>query len=111
MLEKCRSKLAWGLLPSKIEYDEGNRKDALKNYRYMAKENILALNNTCLDNGTCQALPTYRVIPDFDPTTDETHKGQFYNRVRYQIIAHAILGRFDQTSINKLTTQKKYSTW
>ena len=74
MLEKCRSKFAWGLLLSKIEDDEGNRKDVLKNYRSITKENILAFENSYICIGYRQAPQTDQVITDLDLTTDATHK-------------------------------------
>ena len=97
--ERCRSKCAWGLLLSKELDNDGNVKDVIKNYRAITKENILAFNNKYLGYSQNEAPPTNRRLPDLDPANDPTHKAHFYDRARSQMIAQAIQGRLDQTSI------------
>jgi len=111
MLEKYRSKFAWGSLLSKVLDNDGNEQDILKNYRVLTLENVLAFSNTYLGNGNHEAPPVNKVLADLTPGTNDAHKRMFYNRVRSQMISQYIFGRFDQASINKLMTMKKKFTW
>ena len=82
--EHCRSRHAWRLFLSKIPDEYGVFKDVIKNYRAITEQNVLAFNNTCLDNGLLEPPPVDRLLLDLTPATDATHKQRFYKRVLSQ---------------------------
>jgi len=111
MLEKCRSKYAWGVLLSKVPDNDGDNQDVLKNYRALTIDNVLAYSNTYLGNRNLEAPPADKVLAALTPGTNNDHKRMFFLRVRSQMIAQKVFGTFDQASINKLMTMKKKFTW
>ena len=72
---------------------------------------MLVFNGTSLGNVDRLAPPANWVSLGLQPTTNDDCKRMLYDHVRSQIIAQGIFGRFDQASINKLTTMKKLFTW
>ena len=58
VLNKNRSKFAWGPLLGKVPDSNDDPKDVLKNYRALTKDNILRYNNTYLGNGNLEAPPS-----------------------------------------------------
>ena len=95
VLEKCRSKNAWGMLLSKELDDEGIEQDILKNHRSLTIYNILACSNTYVGNGTSEAPPDNKTLLDFTPGTNENHKRILCKRVRSQMTSQHVFGRLD----------------
>ena len=76
-LEKNRSKFAWVTLPSRVEDENSNRKEIIKNYRLITKNDVLRFNNLYLGNGNREMPPANMIMIDLDPRNNNDHKKMF----------------------------------
>ena len=82
MLNKNRSKFVWGPSWTKIQDDDSDMKDVIKNCQSEKKESVLHFNNTRLSGENSDDPLTSRIAPELDLVNNEVDKMVFFKRAK-----------------------------